>query len=59
MSEVQECFLLIEILLSSLYVDEESLTKDQVILPRDFLSFKLQQHIKTAGKDNHMKRMVD
>jgi len=36
----------IETRLTSLYVDEQSLTRDQVILPRDFLNFNLQRHIK-------------
>ncbi len=40
----------IETHLASLYIDEESLTRDQVILPRDFLTFSLQKHIKQDTK---------
>jgi hypothetical protein len=42
-------FLLIETRLASLYVDEQALTRDQVILPRDFLNFNLQRYIKQQG----------
>jgi len=42
-------FCAIEIPLTSLYVDEQSLTRDQVILPRDFLNFNLQRHIKQSS----------
>ncbi|UJR33118.1 hypothetical protein I4U23_020575 [Adineta vaga] len=36
--------------LASLYIDEDVLTRDQVILPRDFLSFNLQKQIKQENK---------
>ncbi|CAF3429846.1 unnamed protein product [Rotaria sp. Silwood1] len=37
--------------LTSLYVDEQTLTRDQVILPRDFLNYNLQRHIKQSSKE--------
>lgn len=40
----------VETLLASLYVDEQALTRDQVILPKDFLNFNLQRHIKQRGR---------
>ncbi len=43
-------FRFIETHLASLYIDEQALTRDQVILPRDFLSFTLQKHIKQDTK---------
>ncbi|CAM4752247.1 unnamed protein product [Rotaria magnacalcarata] len=36
--------------LTSLYVDEHALTRDQVILPRDFLNYNLQRYIKQSCK---------
>lgn len=43
-------FFFIATRLKSLYVDEQALTKDQVILPKDFLNFNLQRHIKHQRK---------
>ncbi|CAM4955682.1 unnamed protein product [Rotaria socialis] len=37
--------------LTSLYVDEHALTRDQVILPRDFLNYNLQRYIKQSSKE--------
>ncbi|CAF0848051.1 unnamed protein product [Rotaria sordida] len=37
--------------LTSLYVDEQTLTRDQVILPRDFLNYNLQRYIKQPAKE--------
>ncbi|CAF2586646.1 unnamed protein product [Rotaria sp. Silwood2] len=37
--------------LTSLYIDEQTLTRDQVILPRDFLNYNLQRHIKQSSKE--------
>ncbi len=47
--EMKINFPFIETHLASLYVDEQALTRDQVILPRDFLNFNLQRHIKQHG----------
>lgn len=43
-------FIFIETRLTSLYIDEKALTRDQVILPRDFLNYNLQRHIRHSGK---------
>jgi hypothetical protein len=48
--KTKRIFILLETHLTSLYVDEQSLTRDQVILPRDFLNFNLQRHIKQSGE---------
>ena len=47
---------ILETLLSSLYVDEQALTRDHVILPRDFLNFNLQRHIKVSGRIENVDR---
>lgn len=49
---------ILETLLSSLYVDEQALTRDHVILPRDFLNFNLQRHIKVSGRIENIDRRL-
>ena len=53
-----DLLLILEALLSSLYVDEQALTRDQVILPRDFLNYNLQRHIKASGKEEAKSKEV-
>ena len=48
--QISEIVHFLETHLASLYIDEDELTRDQVILPRDFLSYNLQKQIKSDTK---------
>lgn len=49
----------VEAHLASLYIDEDALTRDQVILPRDFLSFNLQKRAKSKESTEVEQETVD
>ncbi|CAF0942455.1 unnamed protein product [Adineta ricciae] len=44
--------------LASLYIDEDELTRDQVILPRDFLSYNLQKQVKSDTKAEESEQVL-